>query len=291
MAGVRACGYHRTLRRGYGAVQSPSPLRLALAFALVAFGAAAAGAQTDTFQLRRGDSLLLDVLGQVYRWRADQSLQRYRAANTLAGRDTLRQRYVNVGLGRIQSVDLSNPLQPLLFYGDAQRAVWLDRNLVELRGLNLLDLDVGTVDAVAYASNEGLWLYAPDRQRLVQLDRQGRIVHESPDLAQAFGKPVRARALAATPQQVALATTDGRILLFDAFGTYRTQLLRAGAYLSATERQLLFHDAEGWWSYRGGGALLEPVRVSRADGARLLAARGPRALWVRGGRAWLDGIE
>ncbi len=245
-------------------------------------------AQADTFRLRAGDTLLLDNLGQVYRWSLrNGAFDRERSVNRLAGRDTLRYRYQNVRLGRVQSVDLTDPLRPLLFYGDAQRVIWLDRSLVELRGLDLIDLNFGAIDAVAYAPNEGLWVYAPDRQQLLQIDRQGRVAYASPDLSQAFGRRIRATELVATPQQLSLATSDGRILFFDPFGSYRTQLLRAGHHLIATQRQLLFREDGTWWSYRGAGSAVEPVRSE----TNLVSARGGVALYRNGRSVWLTTIR
>ena len=231
-----------------------------------------------------GDSLLLDALGQVYAWGRDQTVVKHYVANPLAGPDTLRYRFRQVQLGAIQSVDLTNPLRPLLFYGDAQRVVWLERNLTELRGLNLLDLGIGAVDAVAYAPNDGLWVYAPDRQQLLLVDRQNRIAQASPTLNLTFGRPVRARQLAATAQQVALLTDDDRILLFDAFGSYRTQLQCPATALVTTEAQLLFAEGGAWYRYGGAGGLVERVSAD-TSGARLLMLRGGYALFARDGSA------
>ena len=230
------------------------------------------------------DSLLLDALGQVYAWGADQTLVKHHVANPLAGLDTLRYRFRQVQLGPIASVDLTNPLRPLVFYGDAQRVVWLERNLTELRGLTLFDLGLGAVDAVAYAPNDGLWVYAPDRQQLLLVDRQNRIAQASPTLNLTFGAPIRARQLAATPRQVALLTDDGRVLLFDAFASYRKQLRRPAEALVASEGQLLFAEGGVWYRYGGAGGLVERVATDSTAG-RLLMLRGNYALFGREGRA------
>ena len=244
------------------------------------------GVSLDTLTGRLLDSFLLDGLAQVYEWSPDGTLRKFVTATDVLDGGAVVLRYRNPRLGPIASVDLTNPLRPVLFYDDAQTVVWLDRNLTELRELSLVDLDLGQVDAVAYARNDGLWVYAPDRQRLLLLDRNNAVAQESPHLAQAFGTPVRARELAATPQQVALATRAGRLLLFGPFAAYRTQILRPAAGLVVDGERVLFHEAGRWYALRDGAS--PPAAVEADARGRLLMVREGRALWQRGDRVWVE---
>ena len=245
------------------------------------------GVSLDTLTGATVDSFLLDGLGQVYAWTPEGTLVKFvTASDVLAGGST-ELRYQNPRLGRLASVDLTNPLRPVLFYDDTQTVVWLDRNLTELRQLSLVELDLGQVDAVAYARADGLWLYAPDRQELILLDRQNAIAQGSPNLSQVFGRPIRAAELAATAQQVTMATRDGRLLRFGPFGAYRTQLLRPGRHLVVDGERLLFAEAGRWYaSYADGGP--PGVVDTGSDGLRLVMLREGRTLWRRGGRLWVE---
>lgn len=233
------------------------------------------------------DSLLLDAIGQVYVWHPDNSLEKIKTAIQLADQDTLRYRYHNVRLGKLQSVDLTNPLRPVLFYADAQTVVLLHRNLVELRLVNLIDFGIASADAVAYAPNDGLWVYSADNQRLILLDQNGKIIYQSVELSQLFGKSIRAEELVATPSQVAFATTDGRILLFGPFAAYRTEILRKGHNLLANEDRLLFFEGNNWWNYSGPNSLLEPLDL-KTDGRKLVSIRGEYVLWQSGKKWWVE---
>jgi len=172
-------------------------------------------------------------------------------------------------------------------YSDAQTVVWLNRNLSEARQVNLLDFGLDAVDAVAYAPAEGLWVYAPDRQRLLQIDRNGEPRYESVELSQVFGRAIRAVEIVATPRQVAMSTEDGRILLFGPFGAYRTQLLRPGRQLLANDDRLLFHEGAEWFTYAGDDGLVQPIRQP-SSGAELVAPRAEFALWRQGPRWWVE---
>ena len=220
----------------------------------------------------------------MYRWSSDHTFEKLRVANPLAGRDTLRYRYRNVRLGELHSVDLTNPLRPVLFYRDAQTVVWLHRNLTELRQLNLLDLGLAAIDAVAYAQSEGLWVYAADRQQLLQLDRDGNLRYESPELSQTFGDAIRGERLVATGTQVVLGTDAGRLLMFGPFGGYRTQVLQDADYLAANGDRLVFRSRGEWFRYSGSERRVEPVTLP--PGRSLLALNGDYALWRKPDGTW-----
>ena len=245
------------------------------------------GVSLDTLTGRPLDSFLIDGLGQLYRWTAAGALTKIAAAGEVLSGVAPELRYRNTRLGRLAQLDLTNPLRPVLFYREAQTVVWLDRNLAELRQLALVELDVGQVDAVAYARNDALWLYSADQQTLQLLDRQRIVQQRSPVLSQLFGKPVRSREIVATAQQVTLATEDGRMLFFGPFGGYRTQVLQPGHYLIAEGEHILFFDQRQWWAV--GGATGLPVAVRRApDDRELLMLRDERLLWRAGNRVWVE---
>ncbi len=241
----------------------------------------------DSLTGRSPDSFLIDALGQVYRWTRNGAVTKFAAASEVLSGVAPELRYQNTRLGRLAQVDLTNPLRPVLFYREAQTVVWLDRNLAELRQLRLVELDLGQVDAIAYSRNDALWIYAADRQQLILIDRQNRLTQQSPVFSQLFGKPVRVVEMVATAQQVALATEDGRILLFGPFAGFRTQVNRPGRYLIADEERLLFFDGGSWSSLDRELGLVRELAPGPA-GSNLLMLRGDKTLWYRAGLVWAE---
>lgn len=243
------------------------------------------GYDRDTLIVDARDTILLDAIGQLYHWTADNRIEKVRSANQIGQADTTRYFYQNPRLGRLKSVDFTNPIRPLLFYQDAQTIVWLNRNFTELRRVNLLDMGFAAIDAVAYAPNEGLWLYASDQQKLIQVDLNGKVGYQSAELSQVFNQAVRAEQLVANAQQVAMRTEKNRLLLFGPFGAYRTELLRGGTSLHLAKDGLVFYEGQQWWTFRGPKVPIEPV-LDPGKGKKLVSLRAEYALYRRGERYW-----
>ncbi|MFK8055305.1 MAG: hypothetical protein AB8F78_04210 [Saprospiraceae bacterium] len=239
----------------------------------------------DTLIIDERDTILLDAIGQLYHWSADNRIEKVRSVNQLGQSDTTSYAYQNPRLGRLTSVDFTNPIRPLLFYQDAQTVIWLNRNLSEWRSINLLDLGFSAIDAVAYAPNEGLWLYASDLQKLLQVDLNGKVVYQSTELNQVFNQAIRVEQLVANAQQVAMRTESNRLLLFGPFGAYRTELIGGGSSLHVTKDRLVFFEGQRWWAYRGPKIPVESVVVP-TGGKKLVSLSAEFALYRRGNRYW-----
>jgi len=239
----------------------------------------------DTLIINARDTILLDAIGQLYHWTTDNRVEKVLSANQIGQSDTTRYAYQNPRLGQLSSVDFTNPIRPLLFYQDAQTVIWLNRNLTEWRSVNLLDLGFSAVDAVAYAPNEGLWIYSSDLQKLIQVDLNGKVLYQSTELNQVFNQAIRVKQLVANAQQVAMRTQSNRLLLFGPFGAYRTELLTGGSSLHLTKDRLVFFESQKWWTYRGPKVPVEPV-LTPTNGKELVSINAEFALYRRGNRYW-----
>ncbi len=240
----------------------------------------------DTFIIDSRDTILLDAIGQLYHWTSDSRIEKVSTANQIGQADTTRYHFQNPRLGQLASVDFTNPIRPLLFYQDAQTVVWLNRNLSELRSINLLDFGFTAIDAVAYAPNEGLWLFASDQQKLVQIDMNGKVLFQSVELSQAFNQAIRVKQLVANTQQIAMRTQTDRLLLFGPFGAYRSELLKGGSSLHLVKDRLVYFEGSEWWAYRGQHVPIEPILEKAAK--HLVSLRADYALYRRGNRYWRE---
>lgn len=79
--------------------------------------------------------------------------------------------YKNVSLGKIQQVDLQNPLQLVLFYKQFSTAVLLDNQLNETAKINFSELNTPlNPEAISLASQNRLWVYDILTQKLGLFD-------------------------------------------------------------------------------------------------------------------------
>lgn len=75
--------------------------------------------------------------------------------------------YRDIQFGVIESVDITNPLQPLLFFRDANSLVILDNRLNERKRIKFDNLrDQRNIDFASVANEQSVWLFNIDAQEL-----------------------------------------------------------------------------------------------------------------------------
>jgi hypothetical protein len=79
--------------------------------------------------------------------------------------------YTNLHLGKIASVDITNPLKIVVFYKDFNSVIILDDNLNELStNIDFNSLFFKNIHYVGTATNSGLWLYSQDDNTITLFD-------------------------------------------------------------------------------------------------------------------------
>ena len=161
--------------------------------------------------------------------------------------------YANTILGAPTIVDVTNPLQLVLFYEDYQTVVLLDRTLSEITTLDLRAIpDLQRVTTAGRAYNDQLWVYDGWDRRLKLLDVGGRIQRRSDELQLLLQLSAPPRAILADETRVYLAYPGHGVALFNNLAQFQGWLewpsLRELGY--ARGRYYL-RDAEGFraWTY------------------------------------------
>jgi hypothetical protein len=97
--------------------------------------------------------------------------------------------YKSISLGKISRVDIQNPLQIILFYGNFNVIISLDSQLNEVQKINLLDVNQNIVaTAVGLSSNKNFWLFNSINQ---QLGFYNYLANTYKTLGQPFNKIVK----------------------------------------------------------------------------------------------------
>ncbi|MEM8529005.1 MAG: hypothetical protein AAGG68_30520 [Bacteroidota bacterium] len=159
-------------------------------------------------------SIHLDQLHQLYLVKANNILLKFDA------KGEQQFEYSNSLLGDISLVDVTDPLNIVLYYADYQTIVLLDRNLTELRVISLFDLGFGQVSSIGMANNQTFWLYDENDFKLKRIDRQGKVVFESGDLSLNVGHTIQPIQLKERDNKIFANDPDQGIFVFDLFGQY-----------------------------------------------------------------------
>ncbi len=181
-----------------------------------------------------------DQLQQIYTINADNELVKY----NIEGVELFR--YSNNRFGKLQSVDASNPLNPLLFYPDYQLLVIVDRTLNPSTQINLFELEeLVQSPVVALGIDNQIWLYDELNFKLKKLNQSGIITDSSEDLSLLFRGIPEIEQLDANHIYVVANAPETGLLVFDNFGQFDKEIPIRNIDYFQLEGKRLFYQKEG----------------------------------------------
>lgn len=162
-----------------------------------------------------------DFLGNVYTISAT-TLQKHSAVNSENFVYSKKQ------FGEIHDVCVSNPHKLIVFFKNTNKLFLLDKYGGEVgKSIDFSQSDNYDVESVCIDSENHIWAYNSETQKLIQFNLAGRVLYESTDLSRYIefndDNSVRLRIVG---QQLALMDVD-KIIFFSAMGSYiRTLYLK-----------------------------------------------------------------
>ena len=185
-----------------------------------------------------------DELGNVYAVRGDNTLTRYNEAGDSTGF------YRSILNGRIETIDVTNPLNVILYYPAFSKAVILDRMMNSKTELDLRQINIYSGTAVAYSADGNIWIYDPFNAVLRKIDEQLRDVSRSNDLRQQLPFVPYASYMTERGRRLYVCDTAHGILVFDQFATYINTIPILGLRrISVVGQQLIWRRADTLVSY------------------------------------------
>lgn len=160
------------------------------------------------------DLFTSDNIGNVYIVNGDE-VKKY------SPKGELLKVYSNKKLGKISSIDATNPLRVLLFYKDQSQLVILDSQLspngnpIDLLGMNLEQSDV-----VCSSFNNGLWLFNRQNNELVRLNQSLEKVVSTGNLNALLNADLKPNFMIENGSYLYLNNSSDGIYVFDIYGTY-----------------------------------------------------------------------
>ncbi len=92
--------------------------------------------------------------------------------------------YADNTLGKIQNIDISDPLKILAYKKDYGTIIQLDNTLNEINRIELPALGFNQVPAVGGSADDQFWIYDAQDYKLKKMDFSGRVVAESINMAE-----------------------------------------------------------------------------------------------------------
>ncbi len=156
----------------------------------------------------------LDKLGNVYLITPDNELIKYNKKGEILFR------YSENRLGKLGSVDASNPMQILLYYPDFLTVKTLDRTMNPTGEVALTDF-VATQNAFVCSSKDNnIWVFDMDNQQLKKINRVGQVMYESGDLRLILPQKIIPDRMMERANELHIHVADKDVFVFDAFGKY-----------------------------------------------------------------------
>ncbi|MBK9285708.1 MAG: hypothetical protein IPM51_15530 [Sphingobacteriaceae bacterium] len=155
-----------------------------------------------------------DNLGNIYAVNDDELLK-YLANGKFFNR------YSNLKLGSITSVDAVNPLKILLYYRDFQQIVFLDNQLTSNSdNISLEALGHEQTELVCASANNSFWIYDKQNNELTRFNENSKKTASTGNLKQILQSELNPNFMLEYNNYLYLNCPQTGIYVFDIFGAY-----------------------------------------------------------------------
>lgn len=193
----------------------------------------------------KADFFTTDNFGNSYFVKGDE-IRKYNPSGDLL------KIYSNKNLGRITSIDASNPLRLLVFYRDQSSIVILDDLLSQNADpINLMDLSLEQSDVVCNSFNNGMWFFNRQNANLIRLNDNLQTAVNTGNLNRLLGTELKPNFILEYDGYVYLNNPAEGILVFDIYGTYsKTINIKGLQHFQVKEQSLIYYDNDSLKSYQ-----------------------------------------
>jgi hypothetical protein len=161
-----------------------------------------------------GKYLKIDNLGNTYVVNDKNELRKF----NIKGEPL--QFYNAVRYGKIGSVDVSNPLKPLVYFPSYNTIRVLDVTLSDKGKIALMDMGFDRVNAMCLSLDNHIWIYDEITFRLKKINDRLEIIQQSENLSTLLQMPVRPDFIMEKDNLLLLNDPNIGILVFDIYTTY-----------------------------------------------------------------------
>ena len=129
--------------------------------------------------------------------------------------------FSNKKLGKISSIDATNPLRILLFYKEQSQLLILDSQLSQNGNpIDLLNINLEQSDVVCTSFNNGIWLFNRQNNELVRLTQNLEKAVSTGNLNTLLNTELKPNFMVENGSYLYLNNGNSGVLIFDIYGTY-----------------------------------------------------------------------
>ncbi len=186
--------------------------------------------------------------------------------------------------GKINSIDVKNPLQVLVFYSDFQTLKFLDGNLSEINTYSIRDnYQEGIIRLVCASNNNGFWMYDESNRKLIKVGDNFRAGFTSGDLFQVLGSKIIPNRMSEYGDELFINDPSKGIYVFDLFGGYKRRLpIKDVQWFGFEKDYLIYYTGQALHSYHLPSTRDELIWESGGGSVRKLIPYADRYLSVSG---------
>lgn len=227
-------------------------------------------------------AIALDKLAQAYLIDGYGEVAKYSPEGTFIGR------FSRKDLGMPGAIDVSDPLQVLLWYPDFQSIIFLERLMTPYHTLRLDPGAFPQPAVVALDRGNQVWVYDRFLHTLFRLDQQGKPQGESQDLSLITTPPQAPTMLVADANGVYLADPSTGIWVFNRLGQYQfTWPVRDVDFIQCLPDGVLLIRQKEQFSILSGNRFSAPVLLELPFPGTLLYIQGKHVLVGTSDRVYL----
>lgn len=201
----------------------------------------------------------VDNLGNIYVLNQSGQLKKMGpAGDSIAVFNNVRQ------YGKIQYIDVSNPLKVLLYFKDYGTVVTLDRFLNTRSTLDLRRRQLFQVKAIGQAYDNNIWVFDELESKLKRVGEDGRIIDQTADFRLLFDSMPSPSFIVDQNKQVYLYDAAKGVYLFDYYGAFRNRIRFTGwTDFSVINNMIFGRDANMLYRYEPGTLNLQQYPIPK----------------------------
>ena len=228
--------------------------------------------------------LEVDNLGNIYILNVDNRLTKHDKDGKLLFEHYDKQ------LGIVDAIDVSNPLQILVYYKDYGHIKYLDNTLAPIQTFDLNSDKYFGIETVCQSNDNHIWVVDPTIQRIIKLDKNLNSVYETNnfgDLGLQNGDILKMRENG--NYLVSLHKTNG-FLIFDNFGQFIKKIPSYSAIDFQFDGKALIYKTVTSYRYQkikfpDFAFISPPISVNQTQ---LKIARKHKDVWIAGYNGGVD---